>query len=194
MSSEITIEQQLCVGCGMCCDGSLFNFVYSLDDLAQKTMFKQKGLDYFTNERGEESFHQPCTFFSKQTGCTIYSEPRPLTCINFRCTLLRRVEKGEYTLEAATEIVKSAKQMQAELRPLFENPDPSMGFLKAFQQYNKQLPEDPKQFSKEEAKIVLLMIRCKMYMIKYFYPGHQKNIVDGKSLVGMFAVDDEIDT
>jgi hypothetical protein len=85
-------EQSLCVQCGLCCDGTIFERarVFAEDDLAQLAA------DGFILVTAAEriGFALPC---HHQQGkiCGVYQRWRPQICHTFRCALLRRVEAGE---------------------------------------------------------------------------------------------------
>ena len=78
------MADSICVGCGMCCDGTLFSRAI----LKPNDKFDRLGELGFEVERNETEiwFHQPCHAFGDGC-CTVYTE-RPLTCRGFRCELL----------------------------------------------------------------------------------------------------------
>ncbi|MCF0054620.1 YkgJ family cysteine cluster protein [Dyadobacter sp. CY356] len=92
MSDSKNEISDLCVGCGMCCDGTLFNkaVVWSEDE---RKMADDLGL--FTFEIKEKLFFKlPCSQFS--SCCNIY-EQRPSTCSVFFCHPIKRYQLGEQT-------------------------------------------------------------------------------------------------
>lgn len=97
-----------CVGCGMCCDGTL----YGLAKVApgEDSRIRDAGLD--TAQVGDRTyFRLPCPMHSCGV-CTIY-EDRFQICRSFRCALLKRYHAGEVSLEDARERVETAKQLLA---------------------------------------------------------------------------------
>lgn len=109
-------EQSLCVQCGLCCDGAIFEWarVFPEDDLAQ---LEADGFILLTTA-ARSGFALPC---HHQQGriCGVYQRWRPQVCHTFRCALLRRVEAGEVAwAEALTRIERAValvERIQAQL-------------------------------------------------------------------------------
>jgi len=109
-------EQSLCVQCGLCCDGTIFEQarVFAEDDLAR---LEADGFILLT--KGERrGFAQPC-HHQHGRACTVYQRWRPIVCHTFRCTLLRRFEAGELSWENARALIERtvalAEHIQAQL-------------------------------------------------------------------------------
>ena len=101
----------LCPNCGLCCDSTLFADVeLRASDDAQR--LKRLGLTLHQKTRTKVAFNQPCACFDGKF-CRIYAE-RPMRCGLFECGLLKRVEAGGLTVNAALKKITSAKK-QAEL-------------------------------------------------------------------------------
>ncbi len=109
-------EQRLCVRCGLCCDGTLFERgrIFADDDLAR---LEADGFILIATARGT-GFAQPCPHH--QNGlCAVYHQGRPQVCHTFRCALLRRVDAGELAwAEALARIERTValvERIQAQL-------------------------------------------------------------------------------
>ncbi len=91
-------EQSLCIRCGLCCDGTLFERarVSPEDDLAR---LEAEGFILISATAGMR-FELPCHLHHDRV-CTVYQQWRPQVCHTFRCALLRRLAAGELSLEAA---------------------------------------------------------------------------------------------
>jgi hypothetical protein len=98
-----------CVGCGMCCDGTL----YSRAKVApgEGPRIEAHGLQ-LTQAEDRTYFRLPC-LHERCGACTIY-ETRFEVCRTFRCALLRRYGAGEVSLEEANAQVARAKHLLAE--------------------------------------------------------------------------------
>ena len=100
----------LCVACGMCCDGTMFGNVVCSKEEAE--YMKSLGLE--TKKKDNQINHvflEPCPLHVNGS-CSIY-ETRPQTCSGYKCALLKRVLRNEITPEQAmkkVERVKKAKQ------------------------------------------------------------------------------------
>ncbi|MBL9201503.1 MAG: hypothetical protein JNL39_13425 [Opitutaceae bacterium] len=110
--------EELCVACGLCCDGTLFDFVKleSGDDGA-----KLKGLGLPVKvSRGASPvarFPQPCAALCADRTCRLYAE-RPRQCRMFECGVLKDARAGRITFAAALRLVKQARRRADEARRL----------------------------------------------------------------------------
>lgn len=104
----------LCVACGMCCDGTLFGNVVCSKEEAE--YMESLGLSTKKKE-GQENylFIQPCSMHINGS-CSIYNDPKkPKTCSGFKCALLKRVIKEEITPEQALVKVERIKKAKKDL-------------------------------------------------------------------------------
>lgn len=87
----------LCLDCGLCCDSGLFIFVeLDADDVGRLNAI---------GVTAPEQIVQPCPFFDGC--CTVYSH-RPAKCVKYRCKVLKDLEGGEISFQAAREKVAQA--------------------------------------------------------------------------------------
>jgi Putative zinc- or iron-chelating domain len=120
--AETTLSEasQMCVSCGFCCDGTLFNRVGVPDD-GERERVRRYGLEIRPTRGDGYSFRQPCTMHV-DGACTIY-EDRPRTCRTFRCSLLRRMDAGDVSIERAGSIVASAKGLARDVKKRLDATD-----------------------------------------------------------------------
>ena len=108
----------ICVGCGLCCDGTIFTEVTLVDVDEQPPLIAVRA--EITQRRDQFFLGQPCAA-STPAGCSIYEE-RPALCRTYKCDLLRRRDIGEITTSAAATIVVATTTQRdivmARLRPL----------------------------------------------------------------------------
>lgn len=102
----------LCLTCGMCCDGTLFNKATIQDDADEKIALNL-GLTTFSNTKGERFFKLPCHHFKKC--CTIYDKERPSVCHTYFCKPLRDVRNGKLELTDAKNRILKAVSYRAEV-------------------------------------------------------------------------------
>lgn len=88
----------ICLACGLCCDGTLIGFV-QLDPDEVPAIKEIKNIEF---ENGHGFFLQPCDKFCN--GCTVYDK-RPKRCASFKCKLLKSVEQKELEFDKAVETV-----------------------------------------------------------------------------------------
>ncbi|MDT0507770.1 YkgJ family cysteine cluster protein [Novosphingobium sp. MMS21-SN21R] len=105
-------DQHLCTRCGMCCDGTLFEYV-EVDESERPSVE-----NLFTLHPGTKGpvFHQPCPHAINQC-CMVY-EARPETCRKYRCKTLIALDSGEITAHEAARRVDEALQARETVRPL----------------------------------------------------------------------------
>jgi uncharacterized protein len=98
---------QLCLQCGMCCNGVLFRDVELQpgDDAAR---LKALGMPVRKLAR-KEKFAQPCTALGGDCRCRIYTD-RPTRCRQFECLLLLDVVAGKTDTDAALKLIRSTRR------------------------------------------------------------------------------------
>jgi hypothetical protein len=104
-------DASLCVGCGLCCDGTLHTKTTVKPD--DEAIVAAAGLEVVEGG-GKRSFRQPCRHFSCGQ-CSIYAA-RPGVCRSYRCALLISLEDGTITKPDALEKVSMARKLLAVVR------------------------------------------------------------------------------
>ncbi|MDI9532053.1 MAG: hypothetical protein QM238_00165 [Bacteroidota bacterium] len=104
-------EQQICVTCGLCCDGTLF--MHATLQPGERGHLPDKIEEAgCTGEEGDY-FLLPCGYFSGS--CTIYELPRADVCSTYRCSLLKLFAGGGISQEDALRTVREAVAMRDEV-------------------------------------------------------------------------------
>ena len=125
MRAMPTDGQNLCLGCGLCCDGTLFTHA-PVGAAEPVEVFRAAGLRITPDRGGEGRCELPLPCLRFENGrCQTYG-CRPAICSSYRCRLLRRVEAGKMTLHEAKEIVQSAREKRRRLRPLLDRHFPEL--------------------------------------------------------------------
>jgi Fe-S-cluster containining protein len=124
-SPSVDGDDNLCIACGICCDGTMLNRVVVTDDTVVIALTGSPML--FEHGGGQRWFTQPCAAFD---GCCSVYASRPDTCREFKCALLLDVERGVIPFEAAVEVIDEtirARDRAVEaMRPLL--PDVNVSF------------------------------------------------------------------
>ncbi len=102
----MTDSSNICLSCGLCCDGTLIGFV-KLDNEEIPAIKQVMDIE---DENGNGFFLQPCNNFCD--GCTIYDH-RPKQCAKFKCGLLTSVEQKELDFNLAVDMIKVVKQKKS---------------------------------------------------------------------------------
>lgn len=106
----MTVEA-LCMSCGLCCDGSLFERV----PLGPEEQVPGAALRVVTNDKGARHVPQRCAAL-QGTCCEVYAQ-RPLACRRYECLLVGALREGEVNLAEAQAVVARAKALVAAGRP-----------------------------------------------------------------------------
>ncbi len=97
-----------CVGCGLCCDGTLYERARA--ERYEEERLVQCGLKV-SNDSGQGYFGLPCHFFESGR-CGIYDD-RFTKCRTFRCKLLRGYQSGTISRSEAMEKVRHAMALRS---------------------------------------------------------------------------------
>src|SRR6185503_3894363 len=115
MTADPKIIEQLCLACGLCCNGVLFKDVelQSTDDAGK---LAELGLP-LEKTRTKIRFPQPCAALCADNCCRIYGD-RPTRCREFECALLKAVQAGTREMSSALSVVRTARQRAEKVRRL----------------------------------------------------------------------------
>ncbi len=167
-------EQEVCVACGFCCDGTLF--LHACLQPGERGHLPPKIEENSYAENGEEFFRLPCLYFRGK--CTIYDQPRADVCGSFRCELLHAMEKGTISKTEALGMVARAHTMRQELLGEFCRMTAFTGtpnlrqVLLDLGKWRKSLAEDDPRTLEAD----LLMARINILetlLIKHFHPASE---------------------
>ena len=116
LNTNLTVEQEICIKCGLCCDGTLFNLatVEKGEKEFLPTLLQKR---YIVTEKGER-FNLPCPYFDKK--CTIYNEKKANVCSGFRCQLLKNLSKGKINKTNAEKVVNNAIELRNEIFRIYK--------------------------------------------------------------------------
>lgn len=103
----------VCVSCGLCCNGTLFQ-VAPLTKAEYSNLIAV--LDVELDSNGDGFLQLPCGALAGTT-CTRY-ETRMDVCRDFRCGVLDGVTNGELDAEKAVEVVTQTRQLAIRLSAL----------------------------------------------------------------------------
>ncbi len=108
-------EQEICVKCGFCCDGTLFQHAILLP--GERGTLPEKMEQNYVRDGETEYFRQPCEYFSVK--CTIYNEKKANVCGSYRCQLLKDFADHKLSHIEAIEIIKQTRSTRIELLEQF---------------------------------------------------------------------------
>jgi hypothetical protein len=152
-------EQQICLTCGFCCDGTLF-YRATLEPLEKGNLPENMEKSYYKKD-DKEYFKLPCFYFDKK--CTIYNKKKAHICSAFRCQLLENFSNNKISLSEALQIIRNSKQIRDEL---LEEYNKLSGII-AFSNFSElKINKDKNQ--KEQDLINCNSIEWKIFNGKYY--------------------------
>jgi hypothetical protein len=162
-------EQTICITCGFCCDGTLFDQA-ALQPGEKGDLPRYMEESYFKNEKGEY-FRLPCGYFDEK--CSIYEHKKAHVCSAFRCQLLKDFSKKKITQANAKKLVKNAMAQRKEILALSEkllrSPE-KIPFRKLLLELHKKIHLEKENYT-PNPELDILTARCNIFealLIRYF--------------------------
>lgn len=114
MATEPDQGENLCLQCGLCCDGTLFRDVELQpgDDAA-----KLRALGLPLRNDAVAKFPQPCAALCPDLKCRVYAD-RPARCRQFECALFKAVTAEKMEFPAALKTIRQTRQQAEKVRRL----------------------------------------------------------------------------
>lgn len=166
-------EQKLCVSCGLCCDGTLFD--KAVLQKGEKGNLPEKIEEKYFVEGEQEYFRLPCHYFTGK--CSIYHLKKAHVCSSFKCQLLRGCVKGKVEYQAAESIVVHAKTLRKEIYDLTNRLFVAEKKLPFRELHTKLLEVKDKEPSRMTDKLLeLLLIKCQIFEVlltRHFRPDEE---------------------
>lgn len=162
-------EQEICVTCGFCCDGTLF--AHALLNPGEKGNLPEKIEENLFSAAERDYFHLPCRYFNGR--CSIYDRQRADVCGSYRCQLLRDFSDCIITYGQALGIVERARQVRSELMEqysLLTGKRDSVHFMKVLKEAGNNLLQEGDTVSAAMDR-ELFLARCNIFealLIKHF--------------------------
>ncbi|MBX3738080.1 MAG: YkgJ family cysteine cluster protein [Candidatus Didemnitutus sp.] len=116
----MTPTEQLCLACGLCCDGTLFDGV-QLEPGDDAARLRARGLPvaFSRGRKPVGRFPQPCAALCADRTCRLYRE-RPGQCRSFECKLYKQTRAGEVELAPALRLVAKTRRLADRARRLLQ--------------------------------------------------------------------------
>ena len=169
-SSSPIEEQSICIKCGICCDGTLFN--KAILHKGEKENVPKKFEKLVESNSKGDYFKLPCIYFDKK--CTIYTEKKPCVCSEFRCKLLKDFSKEKISFLDAQNTVEKAIELRNEVIQLYKeysnNSNEKISFKELFSEI-WEINETNINSNNKDKKFDLLMFKSnilEILLIKHF--------------------------
>ncbi|NBA84832.1 hypothetical protein GVN16_03630 [Emticicia sp. CRIBPO] len=147
----------ICMNCGLCCDGSLFNRarIWNEED---KKLAESLNLTTFSQPDDKMYFSLPCPYF--KSCCSIYDRLRPNTCGKFFCEPLKKLRDGELTELKTRSMVETAVAARNEVMELARKTEVYKDF--SFSQVMREVNPVPSENMKEHKLLQLKVISARI--------------------------------
>ncbi|MEI6137638.1 MAG: YkgJ family cysteine cluster protein [Mariniphaga sp.] len=148
------VNQNICIYCGFCCDGTLFNHARIKENEQIATNFSFEII-----EKEKRSFKQPCPYYINNI-CVIYAERPYAVCESFQCKLLKALGTGIISFDGAMKNIDDVTGLKTKIEnQLFkyhpENKGDSLtAKMKEFNSHFKGTMSEA-EFRKKYGKMVL---------------------------------------
>src|SRR3954452_24100420 len=107
-------EVSICVGCGLCCDGTLFSHLGVVDESDLGLPLQALGVSLIV-EAEPPVFALPCPAFDG-CACSIYGLHRPSACGRFECDVSSAVAAGSMSRAEARAVIGATRQLRDRVR------------------------------------------------------------------------------
>ena len=159
MDKDAGSSDDLCVSCGICCDGALFDQGPVYPD--EEARARRLGFSIVERDDGRRYFLIPCGNLCGSV-CQVY-DMRLTTCRTYKCTTLQAAEAGEIARSEADRRVAAGREAIANVRR-FLLPGESFMELRA------RFGDDPGP----SPEFKLAMVRWNLAMDRFFRKPHQR--------------------
>lgn len=183
--------EELCLGCGMCCNGVIFADV-QLRSGEDRKHFETLGLEFVSGRespaaaspaqapralrgaKNQPKFAQPCRALDG-CRCRIYPE-RPRYCREFECLLFKNVKDGRLATAAALRIIQDARERADKVRNLLQllgDKDEHIALAARFRRTTRRVEQNVFDQSTADAygELTLAVHDLNVLLSQAFYPG-----------------------
>ncbi len=107
-------EQEICIQCGFCCDGTLFDHAV----VYPKEVIREDLRGLLFSEDGSDFFNMPCPH--SNVSCSVYNEEKPQVCSKYSCQVLKNVGLQKITKNDAISLVQKAISLKEDVIILYK--------------------------------------------------------------------------
>lgn len=175
MERDELAAQQLCLSCGLCCNGVIFADV-QLQPGDSATRLRELGValrEPRSPGARPVKILQPCPAFDGK--CRVYAD-RPRYCREFDCALLKSLAAGKVTESGAMKIVTTAQRRAEKVRKLLRQlgeTEETLSLSKRFRRVQRRMESQPidEESSDLYGQLTLAVHDMNFLLADTFYPG-----------------------
>ena len=112
--NELANEQSICIGCGLCCDGTVVTHLAVRDESDLGAPLRGLGVEIIA-AADPPVFELPCPAVCDGV-CTIHDLHRPSACSQFECSLSRGVIDGLVSPDEARSVISATLSLRDAFR------------------------------------------------------------------------------
>lgn len=101
----------ICIGCGLCCDGTVVSHLAVADESDLGAPLRGLGVSVIV-ESDPPVFALPCPAVADGI-CTVFDRHRPTACAQFECSVSRDVLAGELSQDDARRLIAEVRERRA---------------------------------------------------------------------------------
>ena len=174
-NSDIAAGEELCLACGLCCNGAIFADVQLLAGDDAERLTKLGLVVKCSGPNRNPKFVQPCIAHDG-CRCRIYNE-RPSYCRQFDCALLKSFRRGSVGKEAALQVIDTARERVALVKELLRklgDRDATLSLGARFRRTAKRLERRRPDTANSDlfSQLTLAVHDLNRLVEAEFYPGH----------------------
>lgn len=109
---DVRHDADLCLDCGLCCDGTLFGAI--VVHIPERELVESLGLEVTEDPAGGLVAPQPCSAFLEGC-CAIYAVGRPMTCGSYRCAVVTDYTAGRAGRDESLAVIERVRALAREL-------------------------------------------------------------------------------
>jgi Fe-S-cluster containining protein len=142
MSSTDATISRICLSCGMCCNGVMFQLV-RLQAADSPKALAALGMSLKRKKKGHQ-FSQPCSFLDSGNCCGIYAD-RPTRCRLFECRQIAGFRAGELSEDVISAAIRDVQARVARIEILLAEAGNTKTKQSLTERYTRvmALPNDP---------------------------------------------------
>src|SRR5262245_31137270 len=164
---------ELCLACGLCCNGVLFRDV-ELRSGDNQAILRSVGAPV-RRLQTKTSVPQPCAALCQGNCCRIYAD-RPQRCREFECALLQRVLAGALAASHARQTIRMAQRCADKVRRLLRelgDIDEQLPLSRRFNRTRRRLESSQLKVGQADvfAELTLAVHELNLLLSGSFYPG-----------------------
>ena len=107
------MTESICIGCGLCCDGTVVSHLAVADESDLGTPLRGLGVTLIV-EADPPVFALPCPAVSEGV-CTVHGQHRPAACAQFECAVSRQVLEGTLSTGDARRLIAEVKALRVDV-------------------------------------------------------------------------------